>query len=190
MSFSVAGVALRDILKCLRKCRKSLCVTDAILWQGFQKMTCMYRGRRGTLETSIVILHGMRSTLDVSCCVFYFATCVVRVASSGDNVQIAWQAWGIVRVSFCMAGAVFGTLSSLRLLLSALARLCEVQCCFPLSRDFAWQAQYLVMLQVATLDSALPTLPKFPLCTLHSALYTLHFALHTLHSTLRTLQTF
>ena len=29
-----------------------------------------------------------RSTLDVSCCAFFFESCNVRAASSGDNVQI------------------------------------------------------------------------------------------------------
>ena len=43
------------------------------------------------------------STLDVSCCVFFFANCIVR------DAQIAWQAWDIVRASFCAAGAKIGT---------------------------------------------------------------------------------
>ena len=43
-----------------------------------------------------MILHGKRSTLGVSCCVF-FANRVVRAASSGDKVQIPWQAWHFVR---------------------------------------------------------------------------------------------
>ena len=37
MAFCVAGVALRDILTCLKKCQRSFCVTRAILLQGFQK---------------------------------------------------------------------------------------------------------------------------------------------------------
>ena len=48
----------------------------------FRKMRCSFRGRR--------------STLDVSCCVF-FANRIVRAASSGDKVQIPWQAWHFVR---------------------------------------------------------------------------------------------
>ena len=39
MSFCVAGVALRDILTCLQKCRTSFCVTSAIPMHGFQKMS-------------------------------------------------------------------------------------------------------------------------------------------------------
>ena len=43
----------------------------------------------------IVIFRGRRSTLDVSCCVF-FANRIGRAASSGDKVQIPWQAWHFV----------------------------------------------------------------------------------------------
>jgi len=39
----------------------------------------------------IVILPGRRGTLDVSCCVF-FANRIGRAASSGNKVQIPWQA--------------------------------------------------------------------------------------------------
>jgi len=45
---------------------------------------------------SIVVLRGRRSTLDVSCCVF-FVNRIGRAASSGDKVQIPWQAWRFVR---------------------------------------------------------------------------------------------
>ena len=50
---------------------------------------------RSTLATSIVISRGRRSTLDVSCCVFS-ANRIVRAASSGDKVHIAWRAWHFV----------------------------------------------------------------------------------------------
>ena len=119
ISFCVAGVALHDILMCLKNSRKSFCVTCAILLQGFQKTTCIFRDRHSTLDLSIFILRGRRSTLDVSCCVF-LAHRIVRAVSGDDNVQIAWQAWGMVSVSlrgedpsFCLAGAVFGTLWTL-----------------------------------------------------------------------------
>ena len=55
-----------------------------------------FRGRRSTLDMSIVILRGRRSTLDVSCGVF-FANPIVRAASSGEKVQIPWQALHFVR---------------------------------------------------------------------------------------------
>ena len=89
-SFRVAGVALRDIQTCSATCRTSFCVAGTILLRRFQKMHCSFRGRRITLDVSIVIFRGRRSTLDVSCCVF-FANCIGRSASSGDKVQIPWQ---------------------------------------------------------------------------------------------------
>ena len=95
-SFRVAGVALRDIQTCFVTCRKSFCVAGAILLRRFQKMCCSFRGRRSTLDVSIVIFRGRRSTLDVSCCVF-FVNRIGRAASSGDKVQIPWQAWHFVR---------------------------------------------------------------------------------------------
>ena len=76
-SFCVAGVALRDIQTCFVTCRKSYCVAGAILLRRFQKMRCSFRGRRSTLDVSIVILRGRRSTLDVSCCV------LLRIALAG-----------------------------------------------------------------------------------------------------------
>ena len=69
-SFRVAGVALHDIQTCSATCRKSLRVAGAILLRRFQKMCCSFRGRRSTLDVSIVIFRGRRSTLDVSFCVF------------------------------------------------------------------------------------------------------------------------
>ena len=70
-SFRVAGVALRDIQTCSVTCRKSFCVAGAILLRRFQKMCCSLRGRRSTLDVSIVIFRGRRGTLDVSRCMFF-----------------------------------------------------------------------------------------------------------------------
>ena len=47
-------------------------MAGAILLRRFQKMCCSFRGRRSTLDVSIVIFRGMRSTFDVSCCVFLY----------------------------------------------------------------------------------------------------------------------
>ena len=59
---------------------KPFCVTGAILLHRCQKMSCIFRSRRSTLETSIVILRGRRR--DVSrqrvACVFFW-----RIALSG-----------------------------------------------------------------------------------------------------------
>ena len=95
-AFRVAGMALRDIQTCFVTCRKSFCVAGAILLRRFQKMRCSFRGRRSTLDVSIVILRGRRSALDASCCVF-FANRIGRAASSGDKVQIPWQTWHFVK---------------------------------------------------------------------------------------------
>ena len=74
---------------------KSRCVAGAILLLHFQKMCCIFRGRRSTLDTSDFILRGRRSTLDVSCCMFS-ANRIVSAAWSGDKVQIPWQAWHLM----------------------------------------------------------------------------------------------
>ena len=66
MSFCVAGAALCDIPTCLITCRKSFCGAGAI-----RLRRCSFRGRRSILETSVVILHGKRSTSDVPHCVLY-----------------------------------------------------------------------------------------------------------------------
>jgi hypothetical protein len=109
-----------------------------------------------------------------------------------------------------VTGAIFGALSCLQLPLSPLAWLREVRCYFRLSS--AWQAQYLMMLQLATVDLTLPTTfhtsesyieyvtfrstfctthltlrtpPRFTLRPfLHFTLRTLHFTFHTPHSSL------
>ena len=94
-SFRVAGVALRDIQRCFVTCRKSFCVAGAILLRRFQKMRGSFRGRRSTLDVCIVIFRGRRTTLDVSCWVFS-ANRIGRAASSGDKLQIPWQAWHFV----------------------------------------------------------------------------------------------
>ena len=94
-SFRVAGVALHDIQTCFVTCLKSLCVAGAILLRRFQKMSSSFRGRRSTLDVTVFILRGRRSTLEESCC--DFVNRIVRAASCGDNVQIPWQVWHFVR---------------------------------------------------------------------------------------------
>ena len=61
MWFCVAGLARPDILRCLQTCRKSFCGAGAILLRRFQKMSCIFCGRRSTLETSMAVLRGRRS---------------------------------------------------------------------------------------------------------------------------------
>ena len=71
-------------------------VEGAILARHFQKVSCIFRRRRSTLVTSMVILRGRRRTSDMSRCVF-FANRNVKAATSGANVQIPWQAWHFMR---------------------------------------------------------------------------------------------
>ena len=73
-SFRKAGVALRDI--------PTWC----------QKMTCVCRGRRSALDMSMFISGGSAALCEAC----FFANRIVRGASSGEKVQIVWQAWRFV----------------------------------------------------------------------------------------------
>ena len=72
--------------------RKSFSVTGAIRLRRFQKMSCIFRVRRSTLDTS-------NGTFDV-CCSVSFANRICRAAWSGDNfaTQIPWQAWDVLKI--------------------------------------------------------------------------------------------
>ena len=84
--------ALRGIPTCFIMCQKSFCVTGAILLHRFQKMTFMFRGKHRTLEVSnLHFAWQPQHFIDVWCCVF-FANRIVRAASRGGKMQIAWQA--------------------------------------------------------------------------------------------------
>ena len=54
-------------------------MTGAIPLRCFQKMACAFRGRGSTLETSIVILCGTCTALDMS----WYVACFLRIALSG-----------------------------------------------------------------------------------------------------------
>ena len=117
-----------------------------------------------TLEASMLILRGKRSTLDVCCCLF-LRIAIGRAASRGENAQIAWTWLECISLHhYFIASLVHtphSTLHTLRL------RLYTSHC-----------AHY-------TLHSTLYTL-HLALYTPHSALYSLHLTLHTLHSALYT----
>ena len=98
-SFRVAGVALRDIQTCFVTCRKSFRVAGAILLRRFPKMRYNFRGRRSTLDVSIVILRGRRSTFDVSCCMFFANR--IGWAASGAWRQGANSAVGVAFCEMC-----------------------------------------------------------------------------------------
>ena len=140
---------------CLTTCHKSFCVTSAILLilRRFQKMTCILRASRSTLETSIVMLLGS-CILQKTCRVaHFFAKHIVRPGSSGGKVKIAWEAWE-VRVSFAWQAQHLVTIRHVWNVHSA------------------WQAQHLAHSTLYTVHSALYT-PHFTLYASH----TLHFAL-------------
>ena len=86
-SFRVASVALRDIQTCLVTRRKSFCV--AILSRRFQKMRGKQAQHFGRVHRhfSWQAQHFRRVVLRV------FVHRIGRAASSGDTVQIPWQAW-------------------------------------------------------------------------------------------------
>ena len=147
MTFCVAGVALGDILTCLKKCRNSFCVTGCNTFASLSEDELDFSSQAQHFGD----LHRV-----------FFAYRVVRAASSGDKVQIAWQAWDIARVSFCMAGAVFS------------ARPLCVEC------YFAWRAQYFGHSTLSDLALYIPH-SKVTLHSLHPTLYTLHSTLYTLH---------
>ena len=96
-SFRVAGVALRDIQTCFVTCRKSFRVAGAILLRRFPK---------DALQFSWQAQHFGRVHRHFAWQAQHFRRVVLRVflqialaipASSGDKVQIPWQAWHFVR---------------------------------------------------------------------------------------------
>ena len=93
-SFRAASVALRDIQAYFITCRKSFCVADAILLRRFLKISCNFRGRRSTLDVSMVILPGRCSTLDVSRCFFGESHC-------RGCVKRQQGAYSVAGIAFC-----------------------------------------------------------------------------------------
>ena len=101
MSFCVARVAFSDCLTCLKKCRKSFCVTGAILLQGFQKMTCIFSTQAQFFG---------RVHFHFAWQAQHFRQVVLRVESvilCGRHSM--WWRSVVCAMLFCVAGAVFGT---------------------------------------------------------------------------------
>ena len=124
-------------------CRKPLFVAGAALW-----------GRPSSFYVTCVLL---RVLCESHCR-------IATVASSGDNVQIAWQAWHVVTCDDTPHSTIHTLHSTLYTVHSAL---------------------YTPHFTLHTLHSTLYTL-HFTLYTLHVTLYTPHSTLHTLHFTLYT----
>ena len=132
------------------------------------------------METSDVILRGRRSTLDVSCCMF-FADRIVSAAQSGDKVQIPWRALHFVTFDEKPTEATLYTLHfTLYTPHFALYTLYST-----LHTPHPTPTPHTLHFTLHTLHSTLHTL-HFMLYTSHFTLHTLHFTLHTLHCTLCT----
>jgi hypothetical protein len=85
--FRVASVALRDSPTCFITCRKSFCVTGAILLRRFQQISSIFSWQAqhfGDIRVDFAwqAQHFTRLVLRAFCDIF-------RAASSSDNVQIA-----------------------------------------------------------------------------------------------------
>ena len=176
MLFCVAGVALCDIPTCFMTCQKWLCVAGAILLPRFQKMRCIFRGKRDTLETSHVILHGTK----VSCCLS-FASRNVRAAhlvTLTTPHSTLYTPHFTLHTSHSTLYTLHSTLSTLHSTLRTFH--------FTLHTLHLHSTLYTPQLILHTLHFTLFT-PHFALCTPHFSLHTLHPTLYTPHSKLFTL---
>ena len=144
--FTLGVWGLRRALRCFYVCRRTV--------GGFKRRATSFAcGRRGAswhvswrvqrlgvtgailvrwCHKTRCILCGRCNILDVSCCMFC-ANRIVSAASGADNMQMAWQAWDIVRVSFCLAAAAWNAILRCRrslecTVLSVKCRVRSVQC--------------------------------------------------------------
>ena len=67
-----------------------------VIFGGFRRLVASFRVAGVALWTCPSSFFVAGAALDVSCCVF-IANRIRRAASSGDKVQIPWQAWHSVR---------------------------------------------------------------------------------------------
>ena len=159
--FYVVGVSLPDNLTCL-----TILLILLILLQGFQKMTCIFRSRR--------------ITLDMWCCVFF-----LRIALSGLRQHARRVAAGGQALSAdpsCKECVFLPCRRGIQDTLHSTLYTCHFTLYTP---------HFTLRTLLYTPHSTLDTL-QFTLHIWHSTLYILHFAtllltLHTLHSTLYTL---
>ena len=193
--FRVASVALRDSTTCFITCRKSFCVTGAILLRRFQQISSIFSWQAqhfGDIRVDFAwqAQHFTRLVLRAFCDIF-------RAASSSDNVQIAcgkrgtlweyhfaWQRQYLVQIRrVCVCGNPHSTLYTLHSTLYAFHFTLGTSHSTLYTPHFTLDASHSTL---HTLHSTLYTL-HFTHYTLHPALYNLHFTLYTLHFTLQTL---
>ena len=174
------------------------------IFASFWKNEWQFSGRRGALETSIIMLRGMRSTLGVSRCAFVFgiplsdfkwwqrANCVAGVAFSDMWWKLAEASHETPILKSLILGFVIGKLVGKRRFCSCklknwgvshetlLLRLQHVSCqvsSFPVASLCLWGS---CKVSLHALHFTLPTL-NFKLYTPHSALHALHSTLHALN---------
>ena len=163
MSFCAAGVALCDIPPCLITCRKSFCSACAMLLRPFQKMSCRFRGRRGSAPwrpPSPFCVAG--AALQTSHCALYTPHSTLYTLHSALHTLHA-------------------TLLTLHYTLHTLH--CTL-CTLHLRLDTPHSTLHTLHTPLFTLYT-----PHFTLYTPHSTLYTPHFTPRTPHSTLHSLHT-
>ena len=147
-----------SFLKVSKQVVMSFCVAGAILLCPFQKMSCSFRGKRSTLETSIVILRGKRSTSDVSHCVLQLHTLHFTLTLYTLHSTLHTQ-HSTLHTSHSTLHTPHSTLYTPHFTLHTL--------------HFTLHTQHFIL-----------HTPHFTLHTLHFTLHTPHFALHPLpHST-------
>jgi hypothetical protein len=185
-------------------------VTGAILWKGFQKMSCIFRGRLSTLEASVSIFPGKRSTLDVWSRVL-LTPCKFRSRpGTWWDRRFSWQAQYLVKfrrlwnVTFCGRRCILDTcvfaLDGFRIDTAARgAMLCgsrniwylvtlrgQWRELLPTNADFTFPIAHLPPQKLYISHSARHPPFKtshFTRYTENSALETPHFTLHALHHT-------
>ena len=161
MPFCVADVPLPDIFTCLQTRRKSFCAAGAILLGRFQKMRCIFRGRRKTLGT------GLRQVVTLQ---------VVTLNTPQSTLQILHL---ILYPLHSTLYTLHSTLYNPHLILyTPHSTLYTVHYTLHFTLSILHFTLYTPHLTLYTLHSTL--------YTLHSILYTPHFTLHTFYSTLYT----
>ena len=152
-------------------------------------MTCSVTGRRNALGHFAARAQRSRR---VACAFASFADRIGRAASSGDSIQIAWQAWDCAPRHSLHSTAPHSTLHTLHSTLYTPQSTLH----FTLrTSHFTFYTPH-VTLQTLHCTALAPRstrlTPHFRLQTLHSTLYIPHSTLHTphltLHCTLHTLQ--
>ena len=143
-------------------CRMSFCVAGAILLRRFHKMSCSFRGRHSTLDVSIVILRGRRSTPHSTLHTLPFTLHTLHSTLYTLHSTLYTPHFRLHTLHFTLY-TVHPTLYTPH-----------------------WTL-YTPHFALYTPHSSLHTL-HFTLHTLHSTLYIPHFTLYTLHFALRTPQ--